>query len=192
MTTPNHGNPPGGASWPPQPPYGPPPLPQPIYGAPTPQPGPWAPPAGGWWGPPPPAPPRRRRNGWLYAALAVIVIAVGGGIATIAAYHHYHNSDSTKIKALINAFSESVSKGNPQEIAGLMCREEAEPYLDSVADPGGEVANADKPKFKIGGVVVRGNAASANLLFQDNHSQTMYFRKEEGRWTVCAPAKDQL
>lgn len=174
MTTPYHGNPQGGAPWPP-PPHGP-----------------WMPPPSGWWPPPPPVRPRRRKQAWLYAVLAVIVIAVAGGVAAIATYEHYQNSDPVKIKALIGAFSDSVSKGNPHEIARLMCREEAEPYLDAVADPGGEPANAPKPRFKIGDVVVHGDAAAATLIFEDHETQTMYFRKNDGAWTVCAPAKDQM
>jgi hypothetical protein len=63
-----------------------------------------------------------------------------------------------------------------------MCREESAPYLDSVADPEGEVANPQKPKFTVGGVVVHGNAASATLTFPDHKTQTMYFRKEDGKW----------
>lgn len=114
------------------------------------------------------------------------------GIAAIALYEHHKNSDPSKIKALISAFSDTVNGGNPEKIASLMCREEAEPYLGAAADAEGEAANPQKPAFRIGDVVVRGNAASATLLFQDNRTQTMYFRKENGAWTVCAPAKDQL
>ncbi|OBH01573.1 hypothetical protein [Mycobacterium sp. E3247] len=137
-------------------------------------------------------PPHRRNQGWLYAVLAVIAVAVGVGVASVTAYAHYRNSDPVKIKALIVAFSDSVNEGNPQKIASFMCREEAEPHLDSAVDPGGEPAQAPRPKFRIGDVVVHGNAASAALTFQDNQTQTMYFRREDGRWTVCAPAKDQL
>lgn len=202
MTTPYPNNPYGGGPWPPQPPYGPPPVPPqqpygpppvpPPYAAAPPQPGPWMPPAGAWWGPPPPVPPRRRKQVWLYAVLAVVVITVASAVAAIAAYDHYQNSDPARIKALIGAFSDSVSRGNPQEIATLMCREEAEPYLDAAADPGGELANAPKPKFRIGDIVVHGDAASATLIFRDDQTQTMYFRKNAGKWTVCAPAKDQM
>src|SRR5574337_259366 len=181
MTNPYYGYPQGapwGPSPPPPPPYGPPP------------PGRWIPPGSGW-GPPASAMPRRRTRGWLLATVALFLMTVTAAGAIIA-YQHHKNSDPSKIKVLLSVFSETVSQGDPQKIARFICREESEPYLDSVAAPQGDVANPQKPMFKVGGVVVHGNAASATLIFQNNQTQTMYFRKEDGKWTVCAPAKDQL
>ena len=146
--------------------------------------GPW-PPYG-----PPPAPPRRGGRRWVIVAVAVVVLSVAGGATGYVLYHQ--NSDPTKIEALINDFSDAVTNGNPQTIAGFMCREEAQTYLDAVEEFGGELANPQNPAFEIGDITVRGDAASAVLKFQGSEGQTIYFRKEDGTWTVCAPAQSQM
>jgi hypothetical protein len=153
--------------------------------------GPWPPPPP--YGPPVPVQPAtRRRSGWVLAAVVVVVVAVAGGATAFVVYTQLKDSEPRKIEALINNFSAAVSSGNPQTIASFMCAEEAAPFLDFVEDPGTEAPIADQRPFEIGEITVRGDAASAVLKFPGSESQTMYFRKEDGEWTVCAPAKAQM
>ncbi|BEK97811.1 hypothetical protein NS14008_26365 [Nocardia seriolae] len=49
-----------------------------------------------------------------------------------------------------------------------------------------------KPTYRISDMKVRGDVASARLEFEPDGSQQMYFRRESGRWRVCAPAESQL
>ncbi len=146
----------------------------------------------GPWLPGPPASPPPRRRSWLIAVVAVVVLGIAGGATAFALYNQSKNTEPSKIKGLVNDFAQAVGEGNPQTIAGFMCAEEAGPFLDTVEDPGGEAAGATTPPFEIVDITVKADVASATLSFPGSETQTMYFRKENGKWTVCAPAKDQM
>lgn len=134
------------------------------------------------------SPPRR---GWLIALIAAVVLAIAGSASGYAFYEQQKNREPAKIKALISDFAHAVGGGDPQTIAGLMCKQEAESFLENAEDVDG-AADSATPAFEIGDVTVHGDVASATLKFKDREPQTLYFRKESGKWTVCAPAKDQM
>ena len=139
----------------------------------------------------PQAPPRPRGRIWLFVVIAVIVLGCAGGATAWVIYQQRQDAEPAKIRALIDDFSKAVNKGSPQAMAGFMCAEEAGPFLDTVEDLGGEVAAPENPAFEVGDITVKGDVASATLNFKGSESQQLYFRKENGKWTVCAPAKNQ-
>lgn len=155
----------------------------------------YGPPQGYWptqaYGPPP-APPRPRRRIWLFAVVAVVVLGAAGGAAAWALLAQHADVEPSKIRALMDDFSKAAASGNPQAMANLMCAEEAGPFLDTVEYPQGDVGPAENPAFDIGDITVKGDVASATLNFKGSESQQLYFRKENGKWTVCAPAKNQM
>jgi hypothetical protein len=129
---------------------------------------------------------------WLIPLVGVVVLGIAGGATAWVLFAQNADVEPGKIRALTDDFAKAVATGNPQNIATMMCQEEAEPYLEQVEQPDGEAQASDDPGFEIGDVKVKGDAAEATLNFKSGGSQQMYYRKENGKWTVCEPAKDQM
>jgi hypothetical protein len=107
-------------------------------------------------------------------------------------YVVHRNSDPVKIRSLVGDFSIAVYGGDPRQIARYMCAEGAQSFLDAIEDPDTPAAPETPPKFDVSDIQVKGDVASAKLTFKPTGLQTMYFRKEAGKWTVCAAAEDQM
>jgi ketosteroid isomerase-like protein len=109
-------------------------------------------------------------------------------------YVVHRNSAPVKVRHLIDDFSAAVNIGNPRDMATFMCAEEAQSFLDTVENPEGPELVPYKLSYKVSDVDVHvhGDAASATLTCKPTGTQTMYFRGEGGKWTVCAPARDQM
>jgi hypothetical protein len=128
----------------------------------------------------------------LIAVVAVVVLGAAGGATAWALLAQNADVEPAKIRALIGDFSKATANGNPRAMASFMCAEEAGPFLDTVEDPQGDVGASENPAFDIGDITVKGDVASATLNFKGSESQQLYLRKENGKWTVCAPAKNQM
>jgi hypothetical protein len=154
----------------------------------------YGPPYGQWppqpYGPPPE--PKRRTRIWLLGVVAVVILGIAGGAATWVLMAQNADVEPSKIRAVADDFARAVEGGDPQKIAALMCADEAGPYLDNVEPMDGDVQTSGEPGFDIGEVTVKGDVAAATLNFKGGGSQQLYFRKENGKWMVCDPAKDQL
>jgi ketosteroid isomerase-like protein len=127
---------------------------------------------------------------WLsvIAGGAAVVVAV-----TVAGLYVVHrNSDPVKIRSLVGDFSAAVYGGDPRQMARYMCAEGAQSFLDTIEDPATPAAHEAPPPFDVSDIQVKGDVASAKLTFKPTGVQTMYFRKEAGKWTVCAAAEDQM
>jgi hypothetical protein len=101
--------------------------------------------------------------------------------------------DETAIRHLVQEFSNAVERCVPREMAALMCADEAEGFLDRVADPDADGAAVDEV-ITLGFREVRvfGDLAVARFTRSSANVQTLYLRRESGRWTVCADAEDEL
>jgi hypothetical protein len=128
----------------------------------------------------------------LIAAVAVVVLGVAGGATAWVLLAQYKDIEPAKIRALTDDFAKAVATGNPQKIAGYMCADEAEPYLENAEIQDGDAEGPKDSGFEIGDITVKGDVASATLKFRESESQQLYFRKENGKWTVCEPAKNQM
>ena len=158
-------------------------------------PGPPSQPPGPWMSPPQPPPPKKRRRMLWGSVIAVAIVLIGGGATAAVLYirdQNEKNSDPRKIESLVSDFSDAVNNGDTGRIAGLMCSEEAKTFQDAVGQVSGAPDNQQKSKYEVRDVTVHGNAASAKIVFTGSREQMMYFRKESGKWTVCAPAKGQM
>src|ERR1700737_3589841 len=145
-------------------------------------------PLGPWISPTQPPPPKKRRR-LLWGSIIVLVIALIGAGATAAVLYiqnqNEKNSDPRKIEALVGDFSDAVTSGDAGRIAGLMCDEEAKAFQDAIEKTDGAPDNQTKLEYQVRDVTVHGDAASAKIAFKDSREQAMYFRKENGKWTVC-------
>ncbi|MFE9575269.1 contact-dependent growth inhibition system immunity protein [Nocardia sp. NPDC006044] len=77
-----------------------------------------------------------------------------------------------------------------------MCADEAEQFLDAVSYPH-DVGHADgesidAPDFELSGIRVFGDIALARITHTSGRFATLFFRRETGRWTVCADADGDL
>jgi CDI immunity proteins len=102
--------------------------------------------------------------------------------------------DHALIGDLLRAFSLAVDRAVPREMAALMCAAEAESFLDNVADPDWNEPDAvDVADLEVLGVRVFGEVALARFTRSYfTNSATLVLRRENGRWTVCADAEDEL
>lgn len=103
--------------------------------------------------------------------------------------------DEASIRALVGEFRVAVERGIPREAAALMCAEEAEQFLDDVADPdydGPPVETIGEPSFELSGIRIFGGVALARITHAPDDFATLFFRHEAGRWTMCADAADDL
>jgi hypothetical protein len=101
--------------------------------------------------------------------------------------------DESRIRDLISEFSAAVERESPREIAALMCADEAEPFLDNTSVPHDHVAErVETPTVRVMDVRVFGDTAFARFARETDEVRSLYFRREHGRWTVCADAEDDL
>ena len=110
------------------------------------------------------------------------------------------DSDEAEIRQLVRDFAAATDYTDTRTIVSLLCTEEAEGITESGSydpdDPDrmGPVAMPEDwrpPPVETSEVRVVGDVASA-LVRRDERSFTLYFRREGGHWTVCAPAADQM
>jgi hypothetical protein len=103
------------------------------------------------------------------------------------------NSDEARIQKVVDGFATAVDAQNQAEIIGLLCKEEAAAITDDddyEPDGNGGVSTTQEQNrsVKVSDIQVMGEIASARIARPPNDSRTLFFRKEEGNWKVCAPA----
>ncbi|MGB6208921.1 contact-dependent growth inhibition system immunity protein [Mycobacterium sp.] len=103
--------------------------------------------------------------------------------------------DEAQIGDLLRVFALATDRAVPREMAALMCADEAESFLDNVANPDAdEPVDTDSDPVGVLGVRVFGDIALARFTrpYFGGKDQTLVCRREGGRWTVCADAEDEL
>ncbi|WP_086829952.1 contact-dependent growth inhibition system immunity protein [Allokutzneria sp. NRRL B-24872] len=103
-------------------------------------------------------------------------------------------NDESLIRDLLKAFVVAAQREVPREMAALMCADEAASFLDGVLDPDRDdpVELAEEPIVEVVAVQVFGDVALARFAREDDDVCTLYFRRENGRWAVCADAEDDM
>jgi hypothetical protein len=110
------------------------------------------------------------------------------------------DSDEAEIRRLVKDFAVATDYVDTRTLVELLCAEEAEGVTDSAwynakdPDTMGPVIMPDDwqpASVETSEVRVVGDVASARVT-RDGRSFTLYFRKEDGRWKVCAPAAYQM
>lgn len=134
---------------------------------------------------------------FIATAIGLVGVAVVGGLLFA---NLPDNGDNEQIQRVVDRFAVAVSVADPVQIADLLCQEEASTFMDSDAyDPANYVPPA-KPEVQFrtfpfvttSDIRVVGGAASARVTRSDKSIAMLYFRNENGRWKVCAPAADQI
>jgi hypothetical protein len=127
---------------------------------------------------------------WLSAIAVVVALVVAAGFTV--AYAVHRNSDPVKIRALLGDFSAAVYGGKPRDVAKFLCAEEAQGYLDTIEEPDTPAGTEKPPAYSVSDIQVKGDVASATVTFESDGTKTIYLRKEDNKWTVCASAEAQL
>lgn len=130
----------------------------------------------------------------LVAAVAVIFASCGDGGE---ANESNQPTDEQLIDELANNFAAAVEAADQTSIIGLLCAEEAAGITDDndydPANDGGIVLSPNQTTtVTTSDVLIAGDVASALVTFPDDSTTTLYFRRENANWLVCAPAADQL
>ncbi|MBA3411437.1 MAG: hypothetical protein H0U15_11515 [Geodermatophilaceae bacterium] len=103
------------------------------------------------------------------------------------------SDDAEQIRALVEAFVQAT-RTDLFEAAKMLCRQERETFEEQV-DPD-HVLNESPialPPIAVSDIVVDGDMASAMIRRPPASRQTrMYFLREDGAWTVCAPVEDVM
>ncbi|MGW4241186.1 Rv0361 family membrane protein [Nocardia sp. NPDC004722] len=133
-----------------------------------------------------------RRRWWLIVGGLSAVLAVVAGVVLVVIRGHAASSDTTAIRALVDRFDTAVHSGDPKRMAADMCSLEAQPFLDDSSNPDSQPASSTKQPFTLSEIRVVANAASARLTFATGGTQTLYFCREAGKWTVCDAAQREI
>lgn len=134
-------------------------------------------------GPDGPPPGKWRRPMTIGAIALTLPVIVSAAIFALAR----GEDGESQVRDLVQRFATSVEV-NPFEAAAMLCQEERE-IFEQNANPDIDLPEAPlKPKVSVSAVVVQGDVASAMVKPPVGPSRRMYFRKEKGLWTVCAPA----
>jgi len=104
------------------------------------------------------------------------------------------NDDAEALTSLLHAFTLATDRGATQEMAALMCTDEAKRFLDGVADPDDEgIEDAASTPIELLGIGVFGDRAWIRFTrpyFRKPDVVTC--RKECGRWTMCEDVREEL
>ncbi|GAB08854.1 hypothetical protein GOARA_021_00910 [Gordonia araii NBRC 100433] len=153
--------------------------PRPGYGAP-----PGHPPF-----PPPPPPPRKPRRPLTIALAITAVVVLLGGAAGAVYFFAGGFGDEKAIKQITADFSRAVAQGDTGEMTKLLCKSEAQ-HVQADLEATDDESDAQPEKFEIAAVEVKDDVARAQLTFtSDGRTSTLFFRREERRWTVCSDAE---
>lgn len=123
-----------------------------------------------------------------------VVVAVGA-VLFLTVGRGPDNSDDAQIKRLVTNFADAANSADQAKLISLLCAEETSGITDSEDyDPAndGGVVTTTKLVIVTSDVRVTGAIASAKITRPDRSTGMLYFRREGGRWTVCAPAAHQL
>ena len=102
--------------------------------------------------------------------------------------------DKGEIDNVVKAFALATDRAVPREMAALMCADEAETFLDNVADPDvAEPACLESEPVQSLDIRVFDDIALARITRPSfSKDSVIVCRREDGRWTVCADAEDDL
>lgn len=108
------------------------------------------------------------------------------------------NSDTARIRQVVDRFAIAVDADDQTTILAVLCTEEATTITeddDYIPADGEEPATAAPPggsPVTTSDVQVRGDVAAAAVARAGRTPVTLYLQKENGSWTICAPAETRF
>lgn len=143
-------------------------------------------------GPPSEPPPHGRGRLVLLVAAGALVVVAGVVVAVVALTRP--RGDEADIRALVDRFALAVDREDQAAVVALLCAQEAADITeDDDYDPANDGGLATQPPHRdvrTSQVQVTGDVASARVERPEQDATTLWFRKEDGVWTVCAYAQE--
>ncbi|MEU2122778.1 Rv0361 family membrane protein [Nocardia niwae] len=137
------------------------------------------------------------RTGLLVLITVFALAGIGGAVALVVQQARSELTDDAQIRSVLVNFAVAVESGSARQVAELLCAEEAATFTDRVS--GGEEAEQSGPSrhgerrpVDISAIDIRGDIASARVARPPSEPRSLYLRKEDARWKVCAPVADRF
>lgn len=96
--------------------------------------------------------------------------------------------DADQLRLLVERFN-AAAQFRPEDAVAMLCAEEREAAQRELLTGFPDARTGDPSPVTVGEVVVRNGVASAQVTPANGLVATLYFRREQGAWTVCAPAQ---
>jgi ketosteroid isomerase-like protein len=144
----------------------------------------------------PPARPVIGKGQKIIAAVAAVAGIAAAGVflyVNIPGDHQTWSGDETRIRVLVKDFATAVDTEDQAGLVRLLCAEEAAGITDDDDYNPADDSAAAEPQIgqlsvQTSDIHVTGDTASAQVARAADEPRTLYFRKEQGAWKVCAPA----
>lgn len=138
---------------------------------------------------------RSSQRWWIIGAAGVLVLAVVAAGAFIVVRSARANSDEARIRRLVADFALATERVDQAWVLRLLCTEEAEEVQESdgyapTRDGEYDTSVTEAP-VTTSDIKVTQDTAQARISRPGQESSTLFFRKENGSWTVCAPVGDE-
>jgi hypothetical protein len=125
------------------------------------------------------------RRRWMVGGTVALTVAVLVTAITVALTRG--DDDESEIRALVQEFATAVET-DPFQAATMLCLEEREIFEQTVNPDLVLPESPTKAEVSISEIVVESDVASAKVEPRSGPARRIYFRKENGIWTVCDPA----
>ncbi len=133
---------------------------------------------------------RRRKTWWTLTAVGVLLAAV---VVCVGVFLRPERGDTeqSKVQKVVADFALAVDRGDTSTMVALLCLEEARGITDNDDNSAdGERDTRSKPiPTTTSDVRIKGNVASAVVTRPAQKPASVYLRKEDGTWKMCAPVE---
>lgn len=144
--------------------------------------------------------PSTRRNRSTVIVLAAMLVAVLALAGVWLLLILREPSDEEQIQQLVQNFAIAIAQEDPTKIAAQLCQAEATQFADSdavnsspVSTPKSHLRTTTTSDLQVvGGVASARVTRSQTYPTTKTYSTTLYFRKENHAWKVCASAAAQF
>lgn len=100
----------------------------------------------------------------------------------------------SEISEVATAFTQATENSDIEKMAAQMCVDEREYFLDTVNLNTEDDAEWVEYQVDVSEIEIRGDMATAHVDSTGNQEHgggALYFRKEDGKWKVCAAVQDE-
>ncbi|WP_430784135.1 hypothetical protein [Actinoplanes sp. G11-F43] len=131
---------------------------------------------------------------WIAGGVTAFLLVVAGVVWAVSSGGDgpAEVTEEDRIRDLISEFALAVDREDQASILRLLCAEEADEIragadFDPTLDGDVDVAVSAAP-VSVTDLQITGDTARAGITRPAREPATLAFRKENGTWTVCAPA----
>lgn len=130
----------------------------------------------------------------VIGAIVATTILAAGGVGAYLVVDLGGGDDEAEIRQLVDQFALAVDAEDLATVTELLCEEEVAALVDDGDyDPDVQRVEVDPDtNYEVTDVRVADDVASAHFARPPDSGDTLYFRREAGSWSVCAPAASEF